>query len=355
MKKRFLTSLIILFSFVNTALATQFKPNLIPMNENNKSQESELSLQDDQADLNEENNGIWLETDEQEIESPESQYKEYEINLDTSDKNSSNNINTSGALFILGAEKVQNINELRAINTFWDQSKNFSNIYYQDMKNISPMPSLVNSSYLTTNINSQTRAYIGQSALSDFNGTPVYFVSANETTFDNGFKLVSKANNLNISVGAFNSTLFNRLSGGAIVSTNPFTVPKVAGNFVVGGGYYSNELNNDNKKTGGLFAEYRYKRFKLNLQGAESKYASSPGLEPGVYFTPELKLTDSISLRTRYTKNIAQYTDQGVIGLAYKPVKNNPRDFELSINAANIYTLNTPVSQMFTFSTKFKI
>lgn len=354
MKKRFFTSLIIIFSFVNFAFGVTIKPNLIIMDERDAQQESAPLLEDNAVVLSNEGVPIeqYIETDDQEIENPEEKYKDYAIKLDSTENNSLNN---SGALFILGAEKVENINDVKAVNTFWDKSKNFSYTYYQDVKNISPMPSLFNTSYLVSKINSQTKAYVGQSTLSDFNDIPVFFVRANETNFDNGFKLVSNANNFNVSVGAFNSTLNNRLSGGAVISTKSINISNIAGNFVLGGGYYSNELDNDNKNTGGLFAEYRYKRLKLNVQGAKSKYANSPNLETGLYFTPEIKLTDSLSLRTRYIKNIAQNTDQGLIGLSYKPVKNNSRDFEFSINAANNYTLSVPTSQMFTFSTKFKI
>lgn len=358
MKKRFLISIIIIFSLVNSCFAVQIKPTLIQINQENTLQDqTEQVTEDEQSSYYnfENNSAVFVETDEQEIENPEEKYQEYAITLDKSSIQQDNELNKSGALFILGAEKVDNVDNVKAVNMFWDQSKNFTYSYYQDSKNISPMQSLFNSSYLVTNINSETKAYIGQAALSDFDGTSVYFIGVNQTNFDNGFKLLSCAENFNVSVGAFNSTLDNTFSGGAVISTKSFSVPKVAGKFIFGGGYYSNELENNNKNTGGVFAEYRYKKLKLNLQGAKSKYANSGTLDTGLYFTPEIQLTDSISVRTRFVKNIYQNVDQNQIGIAFKPVKNNPKDFEFSVNAANSYTLNAPTSQIFTFSTRFKI
>lgn len=357
MKKIILIIIIFSFSFVDFSFAKAVNPDKAASFNYSEPQQIDA----DNADVMPSgfDSDVVIESDEQEIENVEEKYKEYTVKLDDSSSSASRGANTSGALFILGAEKVQYKNpyedEIQANNMFWDKSNNFRNIYFQDYKNISPMPMLINASYLVNSIDSKTKVFVGQSSLSDFNDTPVYFVRANETTFDNGFKIATSTKNLNLSAGSYNSTLNNRLSGGAVVSTNPFKIPKINGSFVVGSGYYSNELDNDNKNTGGLFGEYRYKRLKLNAQAAKSKYANSSDLETGLYFTPEFQLTDSISIKTRFVKNITQDTNQDEIGLSYKPKKHNSRDFEFEINAANTRSQDSLDKQRVRFTAKFKI
>ena len=257
-------------------------------------------------------------------------------------------------LFILGAEKQVRYEPVTAVNMFWDMSRNFVNSYYNDPRNQRPMPVMFNSSYLKRSLDDKTTVSVGQSALSGFNDVKVGFVSSNETTFDNGAKIISNGKNVNMSVGVYNSTLNNNFSGGAVLSSKPVVIPGIRGSFVLGGGYYSNEMTSDNKKTGGVFGEYRLNRLKLNAQAAKSKYSSTENLETSLYFTPEFQLTDSISIKTRIVKNISQDRNQDEIGLSYKP-KNNPRDFEFEINAANSYSNDSSGNSKFRFSAKFKI
>ncbi len=296
----------------------------------------------------------YYDSDIQEVETVEDKYKDYVIDLNVED-NDNAKVNESGALYILQAEKNYRPQMVEAVNMFWDNSKNFINSYYQDSRNMSPMPVLINSSYISTSVNNYTKAYVGQSSLSSFDDTPVYFVRSNETTFNTGFKIVTRSEKFNFSAGTYNSTLNNLLSGGAVISTNPLNLNGIKGSFVLGGGYYTNELENDNKNTGGLFGEYKYKRLKLNLQASESKYTNSSSLETGLYFTPEIQLTDSLSLKTRFIKNITQDTNQDEIGFSYKPLKNNSRNFEFEVNAANTYSPDSTTKQRLRFNASFKI
>ncbi len=256
--------------------------------------------------------------------------------------------------FILQTEVNATYEPIQANNTFWDTSKNFLNTYYSNQMNRRPMPVMFNSSYLKKNIDKNTAVYVGQTYLSDFNNTTVDFIGANTTTFDQGAKVITNTNLLNMSVGMSNSTLNNNLSGGAVVSTNPFSTKWTKGEFIVGAGYYGNELEDDNKRTTGFYGQYKYNRLKLNAQAAKSKYANTEGLETSLYFTPEFQLTDSISIKTRFAKNISQETNQDEIGLSYKP-KNNPRGLELEVRAGNSYSNQSNSAQKFRFSAKFKI
>ena len=261
----------------------------------------------------------------------------------------------SDKVFILGVEKTHENTYLKSENMLWHNSRNFFNTYFQDPKNQSPMPIVMNTSYVSNTIGGSARVYYGQSLLGSLNDVSIGFIRANETTYNKGARIENLGKFVNYSVGVYDSTLNNNLSGGMAVSTNEVKVPHVKGAFVFGGGYYANEMDNDNKKTGGLFAEYRLNRLKFNVQAAKSKYSNSENLETSFYFTPELQLTESLSIKTRMVKNISQATNQDEIGLSYKPKRNNPRDFELEMYAANSYNDSELTKQRIRFSAKFKL
>lgn len=261
----------------------------------------------------------------------------------------------SEKLFIIGVEKTEDRAPIGADNTFWYDSNNFRNTYYQDEKNNSPLPIMFNNSYLTKQMGKNTTVYLGQTSLGAFKDQSVGFIRANETTFDNGARIVTGTDKVNFTAGIYDSTLDHTMSGGAALSSAPIKIKKIKGSFVFGGGYYTNELAYDNKSTAGLFGQYRFKRLRLALQAAKSKYASSNDLENSLYFVPEFQLTDSISIKTRFIKNIAQNVDQNEIGLCYKPKKYNPRDFEIEFNAANTYEYSQAGKPKFRFFAKFKV
>lgn len=261
----------------------------------------------------------------------------------------------SDKLFIIGVEKTEEKNEIGADNMFWYDSNNFRNTYYQNEKNTSPMPIMFNNSYVSNKMGKNTMVYVGQNSLGAFKDQSVGFIRANETTYDNGAKIITGTDKVNFTAGIYDSTLNHNLSGGAALSSKPIRLKKVKGSFVFGGGYYTNELDYDNKNTAGIFGQYRLQRFKLTLQAAKSKYSDSNGLENSLYFTPEYQLTDSLSIRTRFVKNIAQNVDQNEIGLSYKPKKYNPRDFELEFNAANTYEYDQAGKPKFRFFARFKV
>ena len=131
-------------------------------------------------------------------------------------------------------------------------------------------------------------------------------------------------------------------------------LPKNAGSFVLGGAYFSNEDLYDNKSTGGAFAEYTYKRLKLNAQVGKSKYQKSLDYDTSLYLQPELKLTDSISVKSRIIRNVTSDILQDEFAISYKP-KNNKRDFEFEINASNQYTQASSIKKILRLSTSFRI
>ena len=110
----------------------------------------------------------------------------------------------------------------------------------------------------------------------------------------------------------------------------------------------------DNRTTGGAFAEYTFKRLKLNAQLGKSKYSNAVEYDTSLYFVPELQLTDSISVKTRFIRNVTQNSMQDELALTYKP-KNNSRNFEFEVNASNQYTETATIKQRIKLSTSFRI
>ncbi len=261
----------------------------------------------------------------------------------------------SQKIFKLEADKYSDLSNIYTENMIWDTSKNFQNIYYQDYKNQVPMPSIINSSSLKRNLDDETTVYVGQVPLSSFGDSTVDFIRSVTTTYDYGARLFRKGEKINIGVGAYNSTLQNNISGGAILSSNPINIPYIKGDFVFGGGVYTNETNKGNRNTGGVFAQYRLDRLKLSAQLSENQYSTKEGLETGIYIVPEFKLTDSLSIKTRFVKNVSLNTNQDEIGLAYSPQKNNPRDFKFEIYAVNTYDDKDSSQQRIRFNAQFKL
>lgn len=261
----------------------------------------------------------------------------------------------SQKIFRLEAEKYTDIDSIYTENMIWDTSKNFRNIYYQDYRNQIPLPSIINSVSLSRKLDDETTAYIGQVPLSSFGNTTIDFIKSTTTTYDYGAKILRKGEKINIGVGTYNSTLQNNISGGAIISSNSLNIPHIKGSFVIGGGLYTNETDSGNRNTGGLFAQYSFHRLKLNTQIAQNQYSTKQGLETGIYFIPELKLTDSLSIKTRIIKNISLDTNQDEIGLSYKPVKNNPRDFQFEVYATNTNTDKDTTQQRIRFNAQFRL
>ena len=291
---------------------------------------------------------------EEQIELPQATQNEDEIKLDPVDENYTTALN-NGKVFLLNAERNYHYDKVEATNMFWDMSKNFQNTYFQDQGNQQPMPILFNTSYIKRSIGCGDTIYVGQDGLSDFNDISVDFVRSNETTYDNGAKIISNNKKFNLTTGIFDSTLNHNMSGGTVISSKRLQLPGVKGNFVFGGGYYTTEQTNSNKNSGGVFAQYNVNRLKLTAQAAKSKYTNSDNLETSLYFEPEYQLTKSLTLKSRFIKNIAQDTNQDEIGLAYKPRKNNPRDLELQVNAINAYSTQSTTNPRINFSAKFKI
>ncbi len=278
-----------------------------------------------------------------------------ELKLDNNSDDAINSLNSARVFKLKVNETQYNIeNNIKAENMIWDSSKSFSQAFINNTRHLAPIPSIVNSSKIRAGVSKSVTASLGQTSLNDAVGTSVLFVRANESTYNTGSVLTYKGESLNIAVGSFSSSYNHASSGGIVLSTSEINLPKNLGSFAFGGAYMANEQDNYDKNTGGVFAEYRFKRLKLNVQAGESKYTNSNDYDTGLYFVPELKITDSLTLKTRFIRNVTQDTMQDEFVLNYKPKKNN-NNLEIELSTTNRYTDTSTINQRIKLSTSFKI
>lgn len=242
--------------------------------------------------------------------------------------------------------------QIKADNMIWDGSKLFTQAFVYNSKKRSPIPGM--SANLSAQISPDVEATVGQTYLYDATGPSVLFVRANESKYNTGSVVSFKGDGLNLAVGSFSASYNHTHSGGAILTTDSISLPKNVGSFVLGGAYFANEELVNNRTTGGAFAEYTYKRLKFNAQFAQSKYSNDIDYDTSLYFMPELRLTDSISVKTRIIRNVTQNTMQDEFALSFKP-KNNDRNFEFEVNATNKYNQVNAINQSIRLSTSFRI
>lgn len=245
-------------------------------------------------------------------------------------------------------------NKIKSENMIWDGSKMFTQAYTYGTKKLAPIPGVVNSSSLSAQVTPDLSATIGQTYLFNSLGPSLLFVRSNESMYNTGSVVSYRSDGINLAVGSFSASYNHSSSGGAILTTDSLFLPKNAGSFILGGGYFANEESLANKMTGGAFAEYTYKRLKLNAQVGKSKYSNAIEYDTSLYFVPELQLTDSISVKTRFIRNVTQHTMQDELALTYKP-KNNSRNFEFEVNASNSYSDTETIKQRIKLSTTFRI
>ncbi len=312
----------------------------------------------DQADVNLQEKAVDAENFEDEaIIDVAKRYEEnsVELKLDDVDDRVLDDINSERVFKLKVNETKYRIEqEIKSENMIWDSSKSFSQAFLNDSRHMAPIPSVVNSSKITANVGNSLSAQLGQTFLFDVNGPSVLFVRANESTYNTGTIISYKGDSLNLSVGSFSSSYNHEASGGAILSSNSIFLPKNAGSLVLGGAYYSNEAQRNNKITGGGFVEYTYKRLKLNAQIGQSKFSNSNEYDTSLYFIPEFKISDSLYLKTRFIRNVSQNNMQDEIVLTYKPIKNK-NNLEIELYATNQYTNNSSIKQRLKLSTTFRI
>ena len=313
-------------------------------------------------ELNESDNEITTKEDDEKFEQEAlidiaKRYEEnaVELKLDDIDEENISNVN-SERLFKLRVNETQyNIEQnIKNENMIWDGSKAFSQAFINNSRHMAPIPSVINSQNIEAKVSPSLSAKLGQTYLFDSFDSSVLFVRSNESTYNTGSVISYKGDGLNIACGSFSSSYNNASSGGAIIKSNPLLLPNNCGSFAVGSALFSNEGQEFDKTTGGVFTEYKYKRLKLNTQVGQSRYSNSTNPETSIYFIPELRLTDSIYIKTRFIRNITQNTMQDEMALTYKP-KHSKNNLEFEINASNQYDQNSTIKQRLKLTTSFRI
>ena len=283
-------------------------------------------------------------------------YKENEIELVLDDINETaiDEVNAP-YVFQLKANHTQFVIEqnIKNENMIWDGSKSFSRNFLTGSRSLAPIPSIVNSQSIKTKVNPELSASLGQTWLFNSQDTSVLFVRANESTYNTGSVISYSGDGLNLSVGSFSSSYNHAASGGAILSTKELLLPQNTGSLSFGGAYFANEEQTTNKTTSGVFGAYKYKRLKLNAQVGKSKYSNAINYDTSLYFAPELQISDSLSLTTRFIRNISTDIKQDELVLTYKPIKNK-NNLEIELNASNQYTNNASIKQRLKLSTTFR-
>lgn len=278
-----------------------------------------------------------------------------ELKLDNIDEEALNTVNNERIFKLEVNETHYNIEQnIKNENIIWDNSKLFSRAFYTESEKLTPIPSIINSSILSSKVNDGITAKVGQVFLYEQTGHNLLFVRLNESIYNTGSVLNYKDNGLNISVGSFTSSGDNATSGGVTFASDSLNLPNSIGSLSFGGAYYSKENQTDNIYTGGLFGEYSFKRLKINAQIGKTKTSGSGTEDTSLYLIPEYQLSDSLYLSTRLIRNVTQNIMQDELVLTYTPKKSN-RNLSIEINASNQYTNTDTIKQRIKLTTSFKI
>ena len=308
------------------------------------------------------------ESVDEELFGEESEYEEYEVYTEVDDTEDDttemivlapeNKSSKNSAPLQATIEKSYSFRSVEAFNTIWDSSDNFRTLYRTVPSMMQTAPSIIHAANYRFRTDENTSVYWGHAALSSFNDISVGFVGKLESSYDTGLKITTKIGGLNISSAIYDSLETNNPAGGMLVSTDEIKIKGIKGSFIFGGGVYANEYgdNKSSANSGGVFAKYTQGRFSLGVQAGKTQYASSEGkYGTSLYLYPEYKLTKAISISSKIASHLDQNYNQEDIGITYKPFKNNPNDFSLSLSTSLYNGEGTTNKQKFKLSTEFKL
>ena len=274
------------------------------------------------------------------------------VDLDLTDYSQMNKKNKK---FELQISKEESPKYVKNTGQAWSEDKLFLYNYYSDESNLRVLPSYGSlNSYLTRELDDNTSVMIGQDGISSINGDTVNFAYANSSYYSSGARLDRQGKYMNYSVGAFNETDTQNQELAAIVSTKPTSILNSKGKFYVEGGVFSNLMNDVNKNTSGMFAQYKNDKWSLGAQLARSEYTQS-GYQnsSSAHFLSTYKVNDHLSLKNKIVKNFDIDELQGEIGITYSPLKDTDR-LKFELTAANYQSSNIITRQRLKFSTSFK-
>lgn len=264
-------------------------------------------------------------------------------------------MNKENKKFKLSAEKEGKPSYVKNKGQVWSEDKLFLYNYYGDETNLRVLPSYGSlGSYVTRDLDEKTQVMVGQDGISSINGDTVNFAYANSSYYSSGGRLDREGKFINYSLGAFNETDTQNQELAAIVSTKPKSILNSKGKFYVGGGVFTNLMNNVDKNTSGLFAQYKNDKWSMGAQIASSGYSKSGYNDSNsAHFLTTYKVNNHLSLKNKIVKTFEIDEIQGEMGITYSPLKDTER-LQLELTAANYQSQNIITRQRLKFSTSLR-
>lgn len=310
------------------------------------------------------------ESIDEELFGEESEYEEYDVYTEVPDDEEEDTtqmiilapdeqqLKKSNTILQASVEKSYSFRAVEAFNTIWDNSANFRTTFMTLPSMKETAPSIIHAANYRFKTDENTSIYWGHASLSSQDDISVGFVGKLESSYDTGLKINTKIGGLNVSSAIYDSLETNNPAGGVVVSSDELKIKGLKGSLKLGGGFYSNECGDETASANstGFFARYKNGRFSLGAQVGKTQYASSKGrYGTSVYLYPEFRLTNAWTLKTKLANHIDQNYMQEQIGLTYKPTKNNPNEFSVSVNASLYNGEGTTTKQRVQLSTEFKL
>lgn len=264
-------------------------------------------------------------------------------------------MNKENKKFKLSAEKEGKPAYVKNTGQIWDEDMLFRYNFYSDESNLRVLPSYGSlGSYISRDLDENTSVMIGQDGLSSINGDTVNFNYDNYSYYSSGARIDGNQKHFNYSVGAFNHTDTLNQQLAAVISTKPSSILNSKGKFYVGGGVFTNLMNDANLNTTGLFAQYKNNKLALSAQVSNSSYSRSGYNDYNkAHFLTQYKFNDHLSLKNKIVQNFDVNEVQGELGLVLNPLKDTDR-LQLEVTAANYQSQNVVTRQRLKFSTSFR-
>lgn len=237
----------------------------------------------------------------------------------------------------------------------WDDSKLYRYQYYSDQKNLQPLIAPASwGSYLTTDLDENTKIYVGQSGLSYYDGVSMNFIGKNEANFDSGAKMVGSARNFDYAIGAYTDTKTLNNSYGGIVSTKPKKIWHSDADVSIGSGVYSNDYGAFSKNTAGFFTKYRKGKFTVNGQLSQSAYTSgTPSTNTSIDILSQYKINEYILVRSKTERDFNTNYSADELTLRFSPTRNSD-DFNFEITTSNVNNFGADNRQRLKFVTNIR-
>ncbi len=274
------------------------------------------------------------------------------VELDLSDYSY---LNKQNKKFKLSAEKEGKPSYTNATGQIWDENMLFRYQFYSDESNLRVLPAYGSlGAYVTTNLDENTTVMVGQDSLTKINGDVINFSYPNYSYYSSGARISGEQESFNYSVGAFTETDTLNQQLAAVVTTKPTLVKSTGGTFYVGGGVFTNLMNDVNKSSSGLLAQYKGKKLSVGGQLSHISYSKSGYNESSsAHLLTTYRLNNHLQLKNKIVKNFDFDELQGEVGLVINPFKEADR-LEFEVVATNYQTQNVVTRQRLKFTTSFK-